>query len=939
MKDVTEMKNQNSDASGVRTTSIAQIPVNANTAAQLTVLSSQSPKVLTKQILLDDEGNMVKIPSAHLTRGNAEVVEIQSMQEFSELLQDLEDSQALVYGVPKGSLSQAKVVTKKAFSALSDTKDVITRSNDHFEWPSTAGIMMFDYDPDDTVLDQEAVLNVLYTACPAIKDVDHLWWTSSSSNIVNSNTGQQLSGLEGQRVYIMVKNASDIPRAAKVIEQQLWLAGHGHFKISKSGSLLERVTFDMSVYQPSLLDFASGASTTFPLDQNRGKPALIKGTNSVLDTRAFLSDLDAAKLKQVNICKLGVEAVAKNDATKVKGQYIAEMSQKLKANNNCLEDAVMPEIIEDVMSTRALPTYWPLHVWTGDALVEVTVETVLNNTFDYHESLCLDPIEPDYDGGRLVGKLYLDQKQPILHSFARGGQPFKLIDDVPEIFLTGCLSEATNMSLDILEQKGAAYTYGGALAAPKAGKLVNLSRIRMKLLLSSLIDFKGLKGYCDPTSDLAEGVMCEGADRNINPVKGFVDHPIIDASLRSFQKQGYDRTMQILGRFDHTKFDVIDQKLTDDEVFFHLARIYKPFTGFVLASADDKSVLMAAIFSAVVRQVLPTCPAFGFDAPMQGSGKTLLAETIAIITSGVKASAIAPGGTNYDEEFRKRLMALFLKGDKAYLFDNIVGIFDSPSLAAALTNEVYEDRILQHSKTVKTHVKALFMFTGNNLRFSGDMSRRVLTVRLRPDDANLAQREYKFDPTVEAKQTRKQIISSVLSLINHWKHCGQPRQPGTMTSFSEWDTLVRQPLALIAAQLPQSGLVDVLDVSVRQQDSSNDKEALIALLIALASGFGVNQRFKAGEVHNRYKVSDHNDVADAILAFRTRDQLQSSQKIGILLREFVDRNVDGLVLRSSKASGSLSYKVELTDDTHKLSIQLLSARPYDLIASNDSKLG
>lgn len=192
---------------------------------------------------------------------------------------------------------------------------------------------------------------------------------------------------------------------------------------------------------------------------------------------------------------------------------------------------------------------------------------------------------------------------------------------------------------------------------------------------------------------------------------------------------------------------------------------------------------------------------------------------------------------------------------------------------------------------------------------------------------------------VSIKQTRKQIISSVLSLINHWKHCGAPKAAGAMTSFSEWDTLVRQPLALIAAQLPLSGLVDVLDVSVRQQDSSNDKEALIALLIALASGFGVNQRFKAGEVHNRYKVSDHNDVADAILAFRTRDQLQSSQKIGILLREFVDRNVDGLVLRSSKASGSLSYKVELTDDTHKLSIQLLSARPYNLVASNDSKLG
>jgi hypothetical protein len=74
---------------------------------------------------------------------------------------------------------------------------------------------------------------------------------------------------------------------------------------------------------------------------------------------------------------------------------------------------------------------------------------------------------------------------------------------------------------------------------------------------------------------------------------------------------------------------------------------------------------------------------------------------------------------------------------------------------------------------------------------------------------------------------------------------------------------------------------------------------LIALLIALASDFGINQQFKAGEVHNRYRVSDHNHLADAILAFRNRDQLQSSQKIGNLLREFVDKNVDGLVLRSS----------------------------------------
>jgi hypothetical protein len=137
MKDVTEMVTQNSDASGVRTTSLAHMPVNANTSAQITVLTSQSPKFLTKEIALDDKGNMVKIPSAHLTKGRAKVVQIKSLQEFSQLLQGLEHTQALVYGVPKGALSQAKVVTKKAFESLSNTKGIITRSNDHFEWSSS----------------------------------------------------------------------------------------------------------------------------------------------------------------------------------------------------------------------------------------------------------------------------------------------------------------------------------------------------------------------------------------------------------------------------------------------------------------------------------------------------------------------------------------------------------------------------------------------------------------------------------------------------------------------------------------------------------------------------------------------------------------------------------------------------------------------------------
>lgn len=916
----------------------AEITTSTGSSAQLTILTSEYPKDLTKQILLDKDGNMIKQPSANLAKGTAELVSIQSMQEFSDLLQSLETNQALVYGAPSGALSQAKVVTKKAFETLGDTEGVITRSNEHFDWPAGPGIMMFDYDPDGEALSKDEVLDMLYTVCPEIRDVDHLWWTSSSSNIRNEETGEQLSGVTGQRVYIMVQEGSDIPRAAEVIQQKLWIAKQGYFKISKSGSMLDRVPFDMAIYQPSRLDFAAGASTTAPLVQDRGQPDLIKGTKSVLDTERYLHDLMSDDVSMYEANLRAKEAVAILDAAVVKEQFKAEMSQKLKNNNSNLEDDELSDHIEDILTTHALPPYWPMHVWVDDELVEVTVGTVLINKFEYHELLCLDPIEPDYDGGRLVGKLYLDQKQPILYSFARGGQSYKLFNYVPQMFIPGQLSNVIDACFELLEERQAAYCYGGSLAEPIAGKLVNLDVIRMKVLLSSMIAFQGLKGPCNPPTDLAKGVNNKGADYSINPVKGFVDHPIIDDKLRAFPKQGYDRKMQVLGRFDHKQFDVLDRKLTDDEVLFHLARIYAPFTGFELAGIDDRSVLMAAIFSAVVRQILPTCPAFGFDAPMQGSGKTLLAETIAIIASGTKASAIAPGRNDYDEEFRKRLMALFLKGEKAYLFDNIVGQFDSASLAAALTSDVYEDRILQHSKTAKIYVKAMFLFTGNNLRFTGDMSRRVLTVRLKPSDDKLAQREYKFDPMIKAKQLRKQIISSVLSLINHWKHCGAPRASGTMTSFSEWDTLVRQPLTHIAQTLPQSRLLDVLEVSVKQQDDSSDKESLIALLIALAAVYGEGKRFKATSALKAMSDNGHSPLTDAVLAHIKREKLQSSIHLGNLLKQFKDRNVDGLVLRAKQQSGSWSYWVELTDNTHRKAIEQMTVRDYGPSASNDPNL-
>lgn len=879
--------------------------------AHLTVLTSQIPDTLSKKIGLGTDGKMFKLPSANLSKGEALVKSISDLAEFADLLQTLTPNQALMYGIPKHGVKHASIITMKQYNTGHQQSNVITRSSTHFEWPSGPGFMMFDYDPDDEIHTKQEVLDLLYSVCPEIEDIDHLWWTSSSSNISNKDTGEALSGVTGQRIYLMVEDASDIPRAAKVIEHRFWEKGHGKIKVSASGRMLERVPFDMCVYQPSRLDFAAGASCAAPLQQQRGQPFLVKGQARMLNTKKALPQNTPEMIAQVSAMKIVKKSASNEKSEENFKQYASALKKKVSIPDNM--DCDVEAEIKSALAQCVLPPFWIIHVWDDLKFHEVRVEDILNDKFKYHGMLCLDPIEPDYDNKRIVAQLFVNQSSPCIFSFARGERTFELNNVQYTMQLKGKLHDAVNHSLELLERRKEIFTFGGTIVTPIQNKLVNADRPKMKHMLGAMIQFTNGKAKCDPSNELVDGICKIGAEKQINPAKGIVDHPIISPELNMLQKQGYDCKMKLIAEFDHQHFDVTDRQLTDEEVIMHLERISAPFSGFAFESDADFTVMMAAVFSAVVRQVLPTCPVFGFDAPMQGSGKTLLAETIAVIASGQTASALAPGRTDYDEEFRKRLFALLLRGEKVCLFDNIVGEFDSPSFAAAVTSEYYEDRILQHSKTSKIFVKTLFLMTGNNLRFSGDMVRRVLRCRLVPKEKDLAKRCYEFDPVERAKVQRHDIISSVLSLINHWKHCGQPKNAGTMTSFTEWDTLVRQPLAFLGKKHSQTGLLDILDVSTRQQADAGDKELLVALLKALNKQFEAGKTFKATEALRC--INDHptNTIADAVYAFVNREKLQSSAHLGKLLKQFVDRNVDDMVLRSKKISGSQSYWVELVN--------------------------
>ena len=74
-----------------------------------------------------------------------------------------------------------------------------------------------------------------------------------------------------------------------------------------------------------------------------------------------------------------------------------------------------------------------------------------------------------------------------------------------------------------------------------------------------------------------------------------------------------------------------------------------------------------------------------------------------------------------EEEIRKRLTSILLDGQVAFVWDNVIGQFDSAAIAAFLTAVKSSDRILGASKQVSLPNRSLMMVTGNNLSAVGDM--------------------------------------------------------------------------------------------------------------------------------------------------------------------------------------------------------------------------
>jgi putative DNA primase/helicase len=304
---------------------------------------------------------------------------------------------------------------------------------------------------------------------------------------------------------------------------------------------------------------------------------------------------------------------------------------------------------------------------------------------------------------------------------------------------------------------------------------------------------------------------------------------------------------------------------------------------FPFADHASRAHALAALLLPFLRRLIdgPT-PLHLFDAPVEGTGKTLLANVIGVVSTGRPPEAMAEG--NCDEEWRKRLTAVLAEGPTFVLLDNLNRTLDSGALAAALTSRVWKDRILGSTKTATLPNTAVWLASGNNTRLSRELIRRTVWCRL---DARVGapwERSNFRHPHLLAwaQANRGALVAAALTLCRAWLAAG--RLPGrqTLGLFESW-------AAVVGGVLEVAGVPGLLGAARDFRDTRADEASEWRAFVA--SWWQEHQEDAAG-VDQLFALATRERLLDRVPG--DKGERSQRSRLGLALGKAADRVIAGL---------------------------------------------
>ena len=411
----------------VESTAVApRAPVSdARASARLSVIkntcaTSKNPRaLLTKTFERNKSGKVVRTTATELVEGRVRVVDLASPQQLAELISNLGPQEALMFGVPRNGVRESALVSRAR--ARKGAKG-ITRTNEQIGFPEQGGLLYLDFDhlpPDTTLVDVALILTELV---PAFGRAPMVLVPSASSLISDTGTGRAITGLRGVHAYVWVESASEAPEIGARLRDRMILNGRGWCFVSKPGGCFVRVPFDETVFQPTRLAYAAGAVCSQPLVQRSREPLALDQDGLPLSL-TNVPPITEEERKRVETLEREIIESGREESETKRAPY---REARIKAG-------VDPAVLDRMLEHQVLEGDFPITLVDGSV---VTVREILADPNRFHGRTCYDPEEPDYQGGKVVGKIYAknDDGTARIYSFAHGGRDFVFVPEARDEF-------------------------------------------------------------------------------------------------------------------------------------------------------------------------------------------------------------------------------------------------------------------------------------------------------------------------------------------------------------------------------------------------------------------------------------------------------------------------------------------------------------------------
>jgi hypothetical protein len=438
------------------------------------------------------------------------------------------------------------------------------------------------------------------------------------------------------------------------------------------------------------------------------------------------------------------------------------------------------------------------------------------------------------------------------------------------------------------------------------------------------INKDGMRVRCQPDKALIGALLARGT-WPIPSLVSISETPIFRPDGSISQTPGYD---EATGYYyaPSCKYPEIPNTPDQQDACRSLQVLEDLFVDFPHVSRAHKLIPIAAILTILARAAIDgSVPGFVLDASTRGSGKTLQADVVSLVTLGRDAARLTYPES--DEELEKVLGGYAIAGSRMILIDNITRTFGGGPLDKVLTaRRDVELRILGASEIRRVPWCAVMMASGNNVMLGEDTIRRVLISRLESElDSPETRVGFKHDPLdAFVRKNRAPCVAHALQILRAYAVAGFPSQPivPRWGSFEAWTNIVAGAIAFASVNDAHPNGVSILDckptIEERGDESIAALGAILASLPRLSAGEPIKIKNALYALYPDHDPHDgplqpdgFDDLREAFEAIATPryGQKPDARILANRLRRYLARPMNGRKLRFTTVNGIANWFV------------------------------